>query len=140
MTSIFTRIINDEIPGIFVWRDSRAVGLMDINPLAPGHVLVVPVDAVDHWLDLDVDVARHLTYVAQAIGRAQQEALNPARVGLMIAGFEVPHTHLHLVPMESMANLDFANRDPSPEPGSLAQNAEAIRDELRAMGYDEVAS
>ena len=119
MSSIFTRIINGEIPGRFVHQDDHCVAFLDVRPLSLGHVLVVPRAEVDHWYDLDVELSTHLTNVAHRVARAQTEVLQPARVGLMIAGFEVPHTHLHVVPMESMADLDFANADTNPDPAVL---------------------
>jgi len=126
VTSIFTRIINGEIPGRFVYQDDRCVAFLDVRPLARGHVLVVPRAEVDHWHDLDVSLAAHLTSVAHLIARAQAEVLQPARVGLMIAGFEVPHTHMHVVPMESMADLDFVNADHDPNPAELDETRDAL--------------
>ncbi|MDG1411051.1 MAG: HIT family protein [Acidimicrobiales bacterium] len=119
MPTIFTRIINGEIPGRFVCQDDICVAFLDVRPLAPGHVLVVPRDEVDHWVDLSPDVASHLMVVAQRVGRAQHELLSPARIGMMIAGFEVPHVHVHVVPMDSMAALDFSNANPNPDQGDL---------------------
>ncbi len=98
MSSIFTRIINGEIPGRIVWRDMVCVAMVDIRPLNRGHVLVIPIEEVDRWTDLSADTASHCMTVARTIGRAQQELFAPLRVGLMIAGFEVPHAHLHVVP------------------------------------------
>lgn len=119
MPSIFTRIIDGELPGRFVYRDDRAVAFLSINPLQPGHTLVVPVAEIDHWLDLDPATMSHLTAVAQRIGRAQMVAFRPERVGLMIAGLEVPHVHLHVVPIRGVHDLDFANADPAPSPDAL---------------------
>ena len=119
MTTIFTRIIEGELPGRFVWRDDQCVAFLSINPLQPGHTLVVPIAEVDRWTDLPVALATHLMGVAHAIGRAQQAAFEPVRVGLIIAGLEVPHCHLHLVPIRGMDDLDFAHADPSPDPASL---------------------
>lgn len=115
MPTIFTRIIDGEIPGRFVWQDDVCVAFMDVRPLAPGHVLVVPRAEVDHWTDLPADTATHLMAVAQRIGQAQRELLTPQRIGLMIAGFEVPHVHVHVVPLQSMADLDFGQADPNPD-------------------------
>jgi len=117
--TIFTRIINGEIPGRFVCQDDICVAFLDVRPLARGHVLVVPRDEVDHWVDLSPDVASHLMVVAQRVGRAQRELLSPARIGMLIAGFEVPHVHVHVVPMDSMAALDFSNANPNPDQGDL---------------------
>lgn len=139
MPTIFTRIIQGEIPGTFVWRDDRCVAFMSINPLRRGHVLVLPVEEIDHWLDCPSDLRDHLFEVAQKIGRAQQAAYSPARVGLMIAGLEVPHLHVHVVPIDNVHDLDFANAAASVERDELESAAEAIREELRAAGETGVA-
>ncbi|MGY6499648.1 MAG: HIT family protein [Acidimicrobiales bacterium] len=139
MPSIFTRIIDGELPGRFVWRDPRAVAFMSIAPLAPGHTLVVPVSEVDHWLDLDPDLTQHLMAVSQTIGKAIDRAFSPAKVGLMLAGLEVPHTHIHLVPIRGMHDMDFANAEPDTPGEVIEAAAQAIRDELRAAGVDEVS-
>lgn len=139
MPSLFTRIIAGEIPGRFVWRDEQAVAFLTIAPIRPGHTLVVPVAEVDHWVDLDPDVAAHLMVVAQAVGRAQQAAFAPSRIGLIVAGLEVPHTHLHVIPIESEADLDFRRADPDPDPGALDDAAAALRAALRSGGRVEAA-
>ncbi len=130
MASVFTRIIEGELPGRFVWRDERSVAFLSIAPIRPGHVLVVPIEEVDHWIDLEPDLAAHLMVVSRTIAWAQQAAFRPARVGLMIAGLEVPHTHLHLVPIGSERDLDFANADHDPDPAALDDAAERIRQAL----------
>lgn len=139
MATIFTKIIEGEIPGKFVWKDDRCVVFLSINPMHDGHALVVPREEVDHWLDADDDLLAHLSGVAKTIGRAQQAAFEPNRIGMMIAGLEVPHLHIHVVPMTSVRSLDFATADPSPDPDRLERNAERIRTELRNMGCAEVA-
>ena len=121
MPTIFTRIIDGEIPGRFVWQDDVCVAFLDVRPLSHGHVLVVPRDEVDHWTDLAPEVASHLMTVAQRVGNAQRELLSPARIGMMIAGFEVPHVHVHVVPMDTMAALDFRNANPNPDQAALDQ-------------------
>jgi diadenosine tetraphosphate (Ap4A) HIT family hydrolase len=130
MATVFTRIIHGELPGTFVWRDDRAVGILSINPLATGHVLIVPIVEVDHWIDLDPQLAAHLVDVARIVGRAQAAAFGCRRVGLIIAGYEVPHTHLHVIPTNSMAQLSFANAAASADPADLEEAAEAIRAQL----------
>jgi histidine triad (HIT) family protein len=132
MTTVFTRILNGDLPGRFVHRDDRCAAFLSINPLAVGHTLVVPVAEVDHWLDLDGDLLAHLTDVAQRIGAAQQRAFDPQRVGLMIAGFEVPHVHLHVVPIGGLGDLNFANAEADPDPAVLDAAAAAIVAELGA--------
>jgi histidine triad (HIT) family protein len=139
MTTIFTKIIEGEIPATFVWRDDRCVAFMSINPLRDGHVLVVPTAEIDHWLDCPSDVRDHLMEVSQAIGRAIQKVHNPAKVGLMIAGLEVPHLHIHVVPIDGVRDLDFANAAASVERDYLEEQAEAIRNALMTMGVDGVA-
>lgn len=138
MASVFTRIIEGELPGAFVWKDTQAVAFLSINPLAHGHTLVVPRAEIDHWLELDPALAAHLMTVAQSVGKAQQRAFGCQRVGLIVAGFEVPHTHLHVIPANSMADLDFANAASQPDFDAIASAAHAIRVALRELGYSEV--
>ncbi len=99
--------MSGELPGHFIWKDDICAAFLSINPIATGHTLVVPVLEVDHWLDLPPDTNSHLINVAQIIGQAQMTAYNPERVGIVIAGFEVPHTHLHVIPINGMQDLDF---------------------------------
>ena len=135
MPSIFTRIIDGEIPGRFVWRDGVCVAFMDVRPLNRGHVLVVPVVEVDHWVDLDSETIAHLMAVAHGVAAAQQAAgLAPDRVGLIVAGFEVPHVHVHVVPISTMADLDFAQADTSPDPDDLDTIATRLREYLAQSG------
>ena len=138
MATVFSRIISGEIPGTFVWRDDRCVAFLSINPLAHGHVLVVPIEEVDHWIDASPDLVAHLFEVTRVIGVAQHRAFQCERIGVIIAGYEVPHTHVHVVPTNSMAQLAFANAATSVEPKKLAAAAAAIRAELTAMGREEV--
>lgn len=139
MTTLFTRIIDGELPGRFVWRDDEVVAFLTINPIAPGHTLVVPRAEVDHWLDLDPALAQRCMAVSQVIGQAQMRAFAPTRIGLIIAGLEVPHTHLHLIPIDTEADLSFAKADPSPAPEALDDAAERLRAALRDMGRPEVS-
>jgi histidine triad (HIT) family protein len=139
VASIFTKIIEGELPGRFVWRDERAVGFLTIQPLKPGHVLVVPIEEVDHWLDLEPDLARHLMDVSQKLGQAIDLAFRPAKVGLIIAGLEVSHVHLHVTPIHALQDLNFANADPNPDPAEMDAAAEKIRAVLRDLGCAEVA-
>jgi histidine triad (HIT) family protein len=131
VATVFTRIIRGEIPGTFVHRDDDAVAFMSINPINRGHVLVVPVAEVDHWIDLDPALVQHLMAIAHRIGAAQQAAFTPERIGLMIAGFEVPHVHVHVIPMSSMAHLSFANAAATPDFADIAAAADEIRSLLR---------
>lgn len=139
MATLFTRIIDGELPGTFVWRDDRCVSFLSINPVQRGHALVVPIAEVDHWIDLEPDLARHLVTVAQTIAQAQQRAFQPTRVGLLIAGLEVPHTHVHLIPMGSEADLHLSNATRSVEPAELEATAAELRAALRADGATGVS-
>lgn len=138
MATVFTKIIDGDLPGRFVWRDELCVAFLSINPLKPGHVLVVPREEVDHWIALDLGTWEHLTRVAKAIGSALQRAYQPAKVGMMLAGLEVPHVHIHLVPIDDVHDLDFARADPEPDPDELDLTADAVREALRSLGVGGV--
>lgn len=139
MPSVFTKIIEGELPARFVWSDDLCVAFLSINPLNPGHVLVVPREEVDHWIDLDLGTWEHLTRVAKAIGSALQRGYQPVKVGLMLAGLEVPHVHIHVVPINDLHDLDFAQADPDPDPDELDAEADTVRQALRDMGATTVA-
>lgn len=139
MASVFTKIIDGELPARFVWRDDHCVAFLSISPLKPGHTLVVPREEMEHWIDLDLGTWEHLNRVAKAIGRALQNAYQPEKVGMALAGLEVPHVHIHLVPINSIHDLNFANADPSPQPEELDKAAEAVREALRDLGAPNVA-
>jgi histidine triad (HIT) family protein len=134
MPTIFTRIIAGELPGTFVWRDEVCVAFLSIAPLRPGHTLVVPRAEIDHWIDLPAETNAHLMEVAHEIGAAQMDAFHPARIGLIIAGLEVPHTHVHVVRIDAERDLSFANADPDATPEDLAEAGAALRAALRARG------
>ncbi|MFZ0013843.1 MAG: HIT family protein [Acidimicrobiia bacterium] len=134
MPTLFTRIIDGDIPATFVWRDDRCVAFMSINPLRAGHVLVVPREEVDHWVDCPAELRAHLMDVAATVGTALHRVYEPEKVGLMIAGLEVPHLHIHLVPIDGVRDLDFANAASSVTREELEQEATSIRQELKTMG------
>lgn len=135
MPTIFTRIIDGEIPGTFVWRDEWCVAFMSINPLAHGHTLVVPIEEVDHWVDASPELAAHLFAVAGHVARAQSTAFRPERVGVIIAGYEVPHTHIHVIPTNDMSEMSFANAAATADRDDLDRAADAIREALVAAGH-----
>lgn len=137
MPSVFTRIIDGELPGRFVWKDATCVGFLSINPITPGHSLVVPRQEVDHWLDLDTDTWQHLSEVSRVVGEGIQRAFSPPRVGQMIAGFEVPHVHLHVLQLRELADLSFERADPDPDPGEMDAAAAAIRAALAELGFGD---
>jgi histidine triad (HIT) family protein len=138
MSTVFTRIIEGELPGTFIWRDERCVAFLSINPMAHGHTLVVPIEEVDHWVDASPELVAHLFEVTRVIGVAQRDAFGCDRVGVIIAGYEVPHTHIHVIPTQSMSQLSFANAARSVDPDELRAAATSIRDALRALGRREV--
>lgn len=139
MPTLFTRVIDGEIPGTFVWRDEHCVAFLSINPLKRGHTLVVPRMEIDHWLDCPPELSARLFAVARDIGAALQRAFRPTRIGLVIAGLEVPHLHIHLVPIDGVHDLDFANAARSVEREQLDEVASAIRAELKSMGLSGVS-
>jgi histidine triad (HIT) family protein len=140
MPTVFTRIIDGELPGVFLWRDERCVAFLSINPIAHGHALVVPIDEVDHWIDGGPDLAAHLFSVAYVIGQAQQRAFACERIAVIVAGFEVPHAHVHVIPANGMGDLSFANAKASVAREELDSAAGKIRAELATMGRSEVAN
>ncbi|ALE74017.1 HIT family protein [Pseudonocardia sp. Ae168_Ps1] len=135
MSSVFTKIIDGEIPGRFVWSDDRCVGFLSINPLGPGHTLVVPRAEIDQWVDADAGLTAHLTEVARTVGIAVREIWAPPRVGLLVAGFEVPHLHVHVFPAWDMRAFDFANAAAEVDAAEQDGHAEALRTALRGAGH-----
>jgi diadenosine tetraphosphate (Ap4A) HIT family hydrolase len=109
MDSIFTRIIKGEIPGNFIWSDEHCVVITTIQPIRAGHVLLIPKLQIDHWFDVPDDVASHMMVVAKKVAKAIKAAYPCERIGMIIAGLEVPHTHLHLLPIDGMGDFNFAN-------------------------------
>ena len=133
MSTLFTRIINGELPATFVWRDELCVAFMSINPLAHGHTLVVPIEEIDHWTDGSPQLISHLFDVSHRLGIAQKGAFDCKRVGMIIAGYEVPHAHIHLIPTNDMSQLSFENMALSVDRDSLNDAAYSIRDALKKM-------
>ena len=133
MPTLFTRIIDGELPGRFVWQDDRCVAFLTIEPLRAGHTLVVPREEVDHWTDADADLLAHLTGVAQTIGRAQMATFQPTRVGVIIAGLEVPHLHIHVVPIDHMGEMNFANVDRNARAEDLDDAQQRLKEALEAL-------
>lgn len=138
MASIFSRIIAGEIPGRLVWDDDVCVAMVDIRPLHRGHCLVIPKVEIDHWVDLDPATATHLMTVAQQLGLAQRKAFPCERVGMLIAGYEIPHTHVHVMPTDDMGDFDFRNADPSVDAAELDEVADLLRSTLVSQGHGDV--
>ena len=136
MSTVFEKIISGEFSGRFVWADDSCVAFATIEPTSPGHVLVVPRDPVPSWTQLDAQVCTHLMEVAQIIGRAQEHAFGVERSGLVIAGFEVPHTHLHVIPLRTESDVLLNNAAPASSE-ELDAAIEKLREAVVALGYGE---
>jgi histidine triad (HIT) family protein len=135
MGTVFTEIIDGRLPGRFVWSDATCVGFLSINPLGPGHTLVVPRAEVDQWVDADPALLAHLTGVSRAIGAAVRAVWSPPRVGLVVAGFEVPHLHVHVFPAWGMGAFDFAGAAADVDAAEQDGHRDALRAALREAGH-----
>lgn len=132
VSTVFSRIIDGELPGRFVWADERCVVLATIAPISPGHVLVVPREPVSRFTAADDDLLAHLASVAAVVGRAQEAAWPGCRAALLVAGFEVPHLHLHVLPAWGEAELSFAAARTDASSDELDAAAQRLRAALRA--------
>jgi len=119
MASVFTKIINRELPGRFVYEDDDTVAFLTIAPITVGHTLVVPRAEIDNWQDVDPAVFARVMEVSQLIGKAVVKAFPAERAGMIIAGLEVPHLHVHVFPTNNLADFGFANADQNPSQRSL---------------------
>ncbi|MEV4240705.1 MULTISPECIES: HIT family protein [unclassified Nocardia] len=135
MASVFSAIIEGQLPGRFVWEDDEFVAFLTIAPVTQGHTLVVPRKEIDQWQDVDADTFARLNGVAQKIGRAVRHAWDAPRAGLLIAGLEVPHLHVHVFPAFTMGNFDISGANPHPTPESLDEAQTKIKTALRDLGY-----
>lgn len=136
MSTIFTKINQGEIPGHFVWRDEKCFAIADINPVQPGHILLIPVQEYENFWEADEATLAHLAKVAKIIAQAQIKAFKVARCGQIIAGFDVPHLHIHLIPANSEAEMRLGQtQNLSAE--ELAENCQKIRAVLAELGYPQ---
>ena len=127
MASLFTKIINREIPGHIVAEDERYIAFLDINPLVVGHTLVVPKKEIDYIFDIDDDTLAGLQLFSKKVAHALKKAIPCTRIGVAVIGLEVTHTHVHLVPMNSMDDLNFTRPKLKPSKEELSAAAEKIR-------------
>jgi len=134
MSTLFSRIIDGDLPGTFVWQDEHCVAFLSIEPLRAGHTLVVPRQEVDHWLDATGELRHHLMDVSAIIGEAIAAVWQPTKVGLMIAGLEVAHLHIHLVPIWEVEDLNFGRAHPANR-DDLEEAADRLRSALEAAGH-----
>lgn len=107
MASVFTKIISGELPSYKIYEDDRIISILALDQVNLGHCLVISKDEINHWTEVPADTYAHLHQVSQKIGKAILKASGAPRVGQMVAGFEVPHYHLHLIPAWSIPDLDF---------------------------------
>ena len=135
MSTVFESIIAGDIPGNFVWADGQCVVVTTHAPVAPGHVLVIPREPIDKWTDLPPQLLSHLFAVSQTVGTAQEKAFGKQRSAVIIAGFEVPHAHIHLVPADSERDLAISSAAVA-DPGEVTAAAELLRATLREQGYE----
>ncbi|RRC94847.1 HIT family protein [Schaalia canis] len=136
MSTVFEKIISGEWAGRFCWAEDSCVAFATIAPTAPGHVLVVPREPWAKWTDVPADITARLFEVARMIGSVQEGVFDVPRSGLVIAGFEVPHTHLHVIPLLSEADVALANAAPASDE-ALDDAMRRLRDGLVAAGYGE---
>ncbi len=129
MSSIFTKIINGDIPCHKIAEDDRFFAFLDIRPIKPGHTLVIPKQEVDYLFDLENQILGDLMVFAKPIAKALEQVVPCARVGVIVAGLEVPHAHIHLVPFNAISDLRFANAR-AEEPARLADLANKVRSVL----------
>ncbi|MET3862467.1 diadenosine tetraphosphate (Ap4A) HIT family hydrolase [Dietzia sp. 2505] len=137
MSTVFSKIISGELPGRFVWEDPEVVAFLTIAPVAAGHTLIVPREEIDRWTDLEPRLFTRLNEVAQAVGKAVVEGFGASRAGYLIAGFEVPHTHIHVFPADDMSGFDLSRADPDAPAEESDAAATTIRRALRELGHAE---
>jgi diadenosine tetraphosphate (Ap4A) HIT family hydrolase len=133
MTTVFTKIIDRELPGRFVYEDDGVVAFLTIQPMTQGHTLVVPRAEIDQWQDIDKAALGRVMSVAQLIGKAVCRAFDAQRAGVIIAGLEVPHLHVHVFPTRSLSDFGFANVDNNPSPASLDEAQAKIKAALAEL-------
>jgi histidine triad (HIT) family protein len=126
MPSLFTKIVKGEIPAHKIMEDDRFLAFLDIRPINPGHALVIPKEEVDYIFDLDDELLNGLMMFAKKAAKKIRKCVECQRIGIMVAGLEVPHAHVHLVPIVSVHDLNFAKAKPASNE-DLAKMAEKIR-------------
>ncbi|APX33197.1 HIT family hydrolase [Brachybacterium sp. P6-10-X1] len=137
MTTLFSRIIAGELPGHVVWEDPGITAFLSIAPLRPGHTLVVPREEVDQWTDADAALLGRCVEVARAIGHGVQRAWGAPRAGLVIAGFEVPHLHIHVAPVWGTSDFDLSRVEREDDESALEDAAQKLRSALLELGHEQ---
>lgn len=138
MSTLFTKIINGDIPGRFVWKDEDVVAFLTIAPITSGHTLVVPRTEVDSWTHASPELLGKVMDVAQRIAQVQEKLFDAKRVGVLVEGFEVEHLHVHIWPAYSTADFEVHNVDHNPDPAVMDATAVKLRAALRAAGHEEL--
>lgn len=135
MSTVFSKIIAGDIPGRIVYQDDTVAAFLTIEPVAYGHTLVVPVEEIDKWTDMPADLWAHMNEVAQNIGAVIVEKFDAERAGYLIAGFEVPHAHIHVFPANDMSgySLSTAMRHDETDAAKMDAAADTIREALKAQ-------
>ncbi len=131
MASIFTRIVNGEIPCYKVAEDDKYFAFLDINPMTKGHTLVIPKREEDYIFDLQADELSGLSLFAQKIAVAIKDAVPCTRVGVAVLGLEVPHAHIHLVPIVTEKDMNFSNPKLKLSPEEMISIAESIASKIK---------
>lgn len=134
VSDVFSRILAGELPARFVWSDEVCGGFLSINPVRPGHVLLVPRVAVDHWIDLEPPIVAHLGRIAQMVGQSLREIFQTSDVVLLIAGLEISHAHIHLVPADDGTEVRLSDGERSPSEDALDEVQRLILDDLGGRG------
>ena len=137
--TVFTRIIDGDLPGTFVWRDPECVAFLSINPIQPGHTLVVPRAEVDHWLDLEPRLARRLMTVSQVVGKAIERAFSPPRSGCSSPASRCRTRTCTCCPIPASRTCTSTAAHGASTPPELAANGERLRAALRDLGAAEVS-
>lgn len=137
MSTLFSRIIAGELPGRFVWREETVSAFLSIAPLRPGHTLVVPHAEIDKWTEADPVLLARCMAIAQVIGQGVQRAWAAPRAGLIVAGFEVPHMHVHVSPVWDMDDFDFGRVEMEQDGAKLDDAMHRLRVALRELGHGE---
>jgi len=131
MATIFSRIVTGEIPSYKVAEDERYFAFLDINPLRKGHTLIIPKQETDYIFDLDDEKLSGLFIFAKKVAAAIREVVPCKRIGVAVLGLEVPHAHVHLVPMDSMEDVNFRNPKLKLTPEEFSNIAKSISDKVR---------
>ena len=133
LPSIFSQILSGEKPGRIVYSDDQAFALLTTAPIQPGHTLIIPKQEIDHWIDMPPGLSAHLFLVAQKVAHAIQTSFNPEKVGLIIAGLEVRHTHIHLIPIHTLQDLEFSRQNKDVLPEELDKAAQILKNALKSF-------